>query len=179
MKIKQYDTLPDHSIIARDLDGEIHYIDSFMVRIPDNGDYSVDYLTMLLFSSTPRWVKSLFDMRNLIVKHFGLQTGTLPEPAAPDRKVRYNCGNRAVLFHVIDRSDSEIVMAEDDKHLYFRASLLLRKGSVVDEQSLFLTTVVQFKNIGGRIYFAPVKPFHKLIMRRLLMRLSLLLQNSI
>ena len=73
-----------------------------------------------------------------------------------------------MLFPVIDRSESEIVMAEDDKHLYFRSSLLIQDTSDRYLQAAYLTTIVQFHNIWGKIYFAIVRPFHRLIMKEML-----------
>ena len=79
---------------------------------------------------------------------------------------------RAILFSVIDRSETEIVMAEDDKHLYFRTSLFVEETSDQNRENVYLTTLVQFHNIWGKLYFSPVKPFHKLIMKALLTNFS-------
>jgi hypothetical protein len=57
-------------------------------------------------------------------------------------------------------------MGEDDKHLNFRASILHDKA----EGTIYLTTLVHFNNVWGRLYFLPVKPFHKIIMKTLLTR---------
>ena len=86
--------------------------------------------------------------------------------------MHYNVGERAVVFHIIDRSESEIVMAEDDKHLYFRTSLFVEKINEKSLNNVYLTTLVHFHNFWGRLYFTPVKPFHKLIMKTMLKNLS-------
>jgi hypothetical protein len=171
-KVKKFNKQPDHSIISRGMNGAIHYIDSFCIEIENTKNYSVDYLLALLFSSSPGWIKKLSKLRNILVKPFGLRTGALPEPKTSDTSLQYNIGERAVFFSVIDRSESEIVMAEDDKHLYFRASLFVEKVSDQNYAKVYLTTLVQFHNIGGKLYFTPVKPFHKLLMRSLLTRFS-------
>ncbi|MDR1119950.1 MAG: DUF2867 domain-containing protein [Dysgonamonadaceae bacterium] len=31
---------------------------------------------------------------------------------------------------------------------------------------MYLTTIVRFHNVWGKIYFLPVKPFHRLILNR-------------
>jgi len=176
MKVQKFNSQPDNSIISKNFNGEHHYVDSFRIDIIKKNDYSIDYLTDLLFTSVPKWVKILLDIRDFIVKPFGLVTGLVSEQRALDKSIRYNKGDRATFFHVIDRSESEIVMAEDDKHLYFRTSLCVQKNPTSNFQYVFLTTIVQFHNIWGRIYFAPVKPFHKLIMKRLLINFSKTLQ---
>jgi len=147
-------------------------MDSYSIDIENKKKYSIDYLTALLFTSIPEWVRLLLKLRDFIVKPFGLETGIIPESKNIDSSLHYDRGDRAIFFHVINRTTSEIVMAEDDKHLYFRTSLLVRNKSKPNIQSLYLTTLIQFHNIFGKMYFMPVKPFHKLIMKRLLIKLS-------
>ena len=171
-KILEYSKQPANSIISKDIKGDIHYIDSFGIEINNTNSYSIDYLVALVFSSIPGWTRVLLKLRDFLVKPFGLETGLVPEQKALDASLRYNIGDRATFFPVIDRSESEIVMSEDDKHLYFRISLLVEKNSHHNLDVIYLTTLVQFHNIWGKLYFAPVKPFHKMIMRSLLKKLS-------
>lgn len=171
-KVKKFLRKPDNSIIDRGMDGAFDYIDSFSVEIDDSNQYSIDYLTARLFTSFPGWAGKLFELRNFLVKPFGLETGNIPNMDASDPSLHYTVGERAVFFTVIDRSESEIVMAEDDTHLYFRASVYIDKKPDGNPDTLYLTTLVKFHNIGGRLYFLPVKPFHKLIMIALLKRFS-------
>jgi hypothetical protein len=170
--VKQLHKKPDNSIISRDMNDGIHYIDSYSIEIENTDNYSIDYLTALLFSSIPSWVRMLLKLRDFLVKPFGLETGIIPEQGTLDKSLYYNIGDRAIFFPVIDRSESEIVMAEDDKHLYFRTSLFVKKTSDQNLENVYLTTLVKFHNIWGKLYFAPVKPFHKLIMRTLLKKFS-------
>ncbi len=150
----------------------IHYIDSFRIEFENINNYSIDYLTALLFSSIPGWARMLLKLRDFLVMPFGLETGIIPEQDTLDTSLHYNIGDRAIVFSVIDRSESEIVMAENDKHLYFRTSLYVEKTSDQNLENAYLTTLVKFHNIWGKLYFAPVKPFHKLIMRTLLKNFS-------
>lgn len=99
----------------------------------------------------PGWVDVLMKLRNRIVGVFGLKT---------DR----NTPKPETFFPVIENREDEIVMGEDDKHLNFRASIL--KDS--SEESISLITVVHYNNVWGKVYFFPVKPFHKIIMQALL-----------
>ena len=172
INVKQAHEKPDNSIIDRGLDADSHYIDSFSIKFMNINQYSIDYLTALLFSSIPGWAKILLNLRGFLVKPFGLEPGIIPVQNSIHVSLRYNIGDTAIFFPVIDRSESEIVMAKNDKHLYFRTSLYVEKTSVQDLENAYLTTLVKFHNIGGRLYFAPVKPFHKLIMRTLLRNLS-------
>jgi len=171
-KIQKLKNQPKKSIIGDGIDGDIHYIDSFRIKIENKNNYSVDYLTALLFSSIPGWVEILFKLRNFLVKPFGLKTGIFPKQETLKTSLHYTMGDRAILFSVINRSEAEIVMAEDDKHLYFRASLYVERTPLQNLDAIYLTTLVQFHNIWGKVYFAPVKPFHKLIMKKLLANFS-------
>ena len=174
--IKGFHRKPDNSIIDKDMKGEIHYIDSFRIEIGNTNQYSIDYLTALLFSSIPGWVKGLLNLRDFLVRPFGLETGVVPQRETIDASLHYNIGDRAIVFHVIDRSESEIVMAEDDKHLYFKTSLFVERINEKRLDNVYLTTLVQFHNIWGELYFTPVKPFHKLIMKAMLKNLKPRLQ---
>ncbi|HYF03821.1 MAG TPA: DUF2867 domain-containing protein, partial [Patescibacteria group bacterium] len=53
-------------------------------------------------------------------------------------------------------------LGEDDKHLNFRISFLLKENQAKHYQFI-LSTVVVINNFTGTVYFLPVKPFHSLI----------------
>lgn len=159
-KVVKLDYVPDKSIILNGF-GKIDYSDTYKTQITLN-DYSIDRITTDIFK-TPKWVDNLMKLRDIIVKVFGLKTGkkndTIIEPY-------YSIGTKAVYFTVTDRNENEIVMAENDKHLNFRTSVMIEKRNT--NSTLFLSTIVQFNNFFGRLYFFPVKPFHQLIVRSLL-----------
>jgi hypothetical protein len=70
---------------------------------------------------------------------------------------------------VFDKTDNEIVIGENDKHLDFRVSLLFDENkNHFDEKSLTISTTVKFHNWLGVLYFLPVRPFHKLIVPAML-----------
>ena len=172
MNVKEVNKHPEKSIILKNLDGKIHYMDSYQIDIINKNDPSIDYITGLIFLSPPKWMKRLGRLRDLIVKPFGLKTGVFTEPKLPGKSIRYNIGDMIGFFPVIDRSESEIVMAENDKHLYFRVSVLLRNNPDSGSHSIYVTTIVQFHSILGKIYFVPVKPFHKIIVKNILKNLA-------
>ncbi|HNP79162.1 MAG TPA: DUF2867 domain-containing protein, partial [Cyclobacteriaceae bacterium] len=73
------------------------------------------------------------------------------------------------LFRVYDKNDFEVILGEDDKHLDFRVSLLLVPDSKNPGiKKLLITTLVRFNNVWGKVYFLPVRPFHKLIVPSML-----------
>jgi hypothetical protein len=157
--IVKSDKIPDQSVIA-DGFGEINYCDSY--RIVRQTDETVDGITTQIFRM-PRWVTGLMRIRNGVVKIFGLRAG---KNESVKEAAYYPVGSKAGYFTVTERNGNEIVMGENDRHLYFRTSVL------VDGKQSFihLTTIVRFHNVWGRIYFLPVKPFHRLIVKSLLKR---------
>jgi hypothetical protein len=74
------------------------------------------------------------------------------------------------LFKVLEKTDREAVVGEDDKHLDFRVSVHLDPlpGSAPYAYALTLSTIVLFHNRIGKLYFAVVKPFHQLIVPAML-----------
>jgi hypothetical protein len=171
-RVHSSESKPNASIIDRSLSGTIDYLDSFCIDIPDADRDSIDYLTAMVFTSFPGWVWFLLKLRDLIVRPFGLETGLVPSQESIDPSVHFAVGERAIFFHVIDRNDSEIVMSEDDKHLFFRTSLMVDRSTAGDHVTIHLTTLVQYHHWWGKLYFLPVKPFHKAIMKTLLRQLA-------
>jgi hypothetical protein len=163
MKVKSTNKVPENSIISKDFN-ETDYCDTFAI-ITQNDD-GLDKITTDIFQ-TPKWADRLMSIRNIVVKIFGLKGG--------GRKIDthssdyYPIGSKAVYFTVIDRNDNEILMAENDKHLNFRISVMVnREGKDV---TISLTTIVKFNNFLGRLYFLTVRPFHRIIVISLLKRL--------
>ena len=117
------------------------------------------------FTSAPNWTGKLFELRNWIVSIFGLKTSGKTK----NRKKlldNFNCdpGEKIGLFNVYHRTENEVILGEDDKHLNFRISLYKEsKPNDGGRKNLTISTTVKFNNWFGKLYFLPVKPFHKLI----------------
>ena len=156
--------IPRNSIIS-DSFGKTDYEDTYKIAISNYQDFSIDYITALFFTSLPTWVKKLLEFRNFIVKFFGLNGGDINKLKDPDKSVFYPIGSEAVLFTVINRNNNELVIAENDKHLNFRTSLFVENVVGEEYSYLFCSTIVKYHNIMGKLYFLPVKPFHKLIIK--------------
>ena len=154
--MKRFDSAPSNSIIL-DGYGAFNYCDSFCVEI--NSTDTVDNITTGIFCS-PSWADYLLAIRDAIVKVFGLRTGSAGKPNIQEY---YNIGDKAGLFTVCSRNENEIVMSEDDKHLSFRTSVFIDRSGAVSK--VYLTTIVKYHNLGGKLYFIPVKPFHRLIIQ--------------
>jgi hypothetical protein len=155
--VKENNKVPESSIILKNF-GEVNYYDSYQVL--KNTDDSIDKITTIFFCF-PIWVDFLLRLRNLIVGVFGLKNED--EKSVADY---YPIGSKAVMFTVIDRNDNEIVMAENDKHLNFRLSVQIERTET--QEFINVNTIVKFNNLFGKLYFLPLKPFHKIIIKSLL-----------
>jgi len=156
LKLKKY---PESTMVFSDMD-RVDYFDSYMI-VQKTTD-SVSEITRKILEA-PEWVNALGKIRDLLVKPFGLKTES-------DIK-KEKSGNRSEFDFapVLYRSDKEIVMGMNDKHLYFRASVM--KITKAGNAEIYMTTVVRFNNLGGKIYFSVIRLFHGLIVRTMLGKL--------
>ncbi len=163
-------TLPKSSILNTD-QKKYDYVDSFRgVLNDDKNKFSTVDIGKAFFSSGPKWVGKLFALRNRIVSIFGLKT---PDNVGDlqNKLDNFKCepGEQLGLFKVFDKRENEIVLGEDDKHLNFRVSLFVEQlHGNEQKKALTITTTVVFNNWFGRLYFLPVRPFHKLIVPTML-----------
>ena len=139
------------------------YMDAFAVDIPDGVELDIERIARnLIFKSAPWWVDALMTLRNAVVKCFGLKTGDMSKEEAMRR---FSLSNPDLGgFKIYEHSDCEVILGADDKHLDFRASLLLER----DSRRMILTTVVRLNNWLGRAYFVPVSFFHPIIVKAML-----------
>lgn len=163
-------TLPVNS--ALNISGKKYdYTDSFkgVVRDPKNNFTTTD-LGKAFFKSGPKWVGALFTLRNKIVALFGLKTSNINK----DRKKvleNFTCepGDQLGIFKVFEKSENKIILGEDDKHLNFRVSLFKKQYSnEANNKEITISTTVEFNNWFGKLYFLPVRPFHKIIVPTML-----------
>jgi len=139
--------IPQKSVISTNF-GKIDYCDSY--RITKATNETIEQITENLFK-LPKWVVLLMNLRNLLMKPFGLKAD------------KNELGS---YFPIIEKAENEIVMAMNDKHLNFRISVFFDK----ELSSIHLSTIVHYNNMGGKLYFFPVKPFHKIIVKSMLKR---------
>jgi hypothetical protein len=147
---KTSNTAPVNSIILTGF-GTVDYCDSY--RIKKSADENIEEITNRIFK-LPKWVGGLLKTRDLLVKPFGLKTA---KEAESDK-----------LFPIIAQNEDEIVMGINDRHLNFRVSILTDSK----KSFIYLTTIVHYNNVWGKVYFSFIKPFHKIIVRSIMRRLD-------
>lgn len=107
-----------------------------------------------IIADFPSWVRGLLMVRRLITAPFGLSNDGPGDP------------NSVGIFPVEAESAHEVVAGFDDKHLNFRISVVQRSGVT------YLATWVHTHNLGGRLYLALIYPFHVLVVRNALWRVT-------
>ncbi len=150
--------IPNKSLVICSLP-QIDFADAFKCQLPENQLQNIDSVTRAIFLTMPQWITKLLELRNAIVRPFGLKTSIDAEPSNGQEKLKP--GTAVGVFEVLDRRLDEIMVGEDDKHLDYRVSVRLECEE--GKCWVVISTVVKFNNWLGRAYSVPVKPVHKII----------------
>ncbi len=161
-------SLPKNSLLYQNKNS-FHYVDSYSAPLETTHAIHPADAAKAFFSTGPKWIDKLFAFRNTVASFFGLKT---PKKNKREEMLRnFTCqpGEKVGLFQIFSRTDSEVILGEDDKHLNFRVSLFLHSvDNDSSKKNLTISTTVTFHNFLGRFYFLPVRPFHKLIVPAML-----------
>jgi hypothetical protein len=148
--------LPNDSELAGSY-ASASFVDAFAVSVP-HGAVDPDTAARLILNHSPGWLRGLLALRDLMVLPLGLKTSSqLAEHL--DRDQYDHIG----FFRVLSRQAHELVVGERDRHLDFRASVLIRTAIEPGLDQVVLTTVVHCNNWTGKIYIRAIEPFHKLV----------------
>jgi hypothetical protein len=156
--------LPTGALIAQAFPC-IDYADAYAMQLPGGKPNDLDTVVRAALGPAPRWVALLMRLRDWIVGMIGLKTASRSGQNARSQDT-LQLGDRLGIFKVFDRRIDELLLGEDDRHLDFRISVLVRNDGSADWA--IVSTVVQFKSWLGRAYFLLVRPFHKLIVPAML-----------
>lgn len=140
----------------------VGYFDTFYFEVTIEKEIRPADVLISIFKQSPAWVSALMRLRNWLVKPFGIKVD------APDvtefRRIieNFDPGD-------LDKPDNEAILTMDDKHLKFYVSAIV---NVLPDhkKEVSVSTLVQFHNNSGRIYFFFIRPFHKLIVPATLKR---------
>ncbi|EHU2070762.1 DUF2867 domain-containing protein, partial [Acinetobacter baumannii] len=109
---------------------------------------------------TPQWIEWSMNMRNKITSKIGLKDlGSFKQIDTHKKENEYVAGDRIGIFTFLQRTENELVIGDDDKHLNVTLSIYKNE----DTQVLTVTTIVHIKNWLGRLYMLPVIPAHRKI----------------
>lgn len=132
-------------LIASALD-RVDFADAFAIDLDPSLPSDPKWWSDRMLADPPKSVAVLMGARNLAMKPFGLKTGEFDESGENE------------VFKPLDRTDSELLVGTDDRHLNFRGNLVTEASE--GKLTLTIGTVVRFNNRFGRLYFLPVRPMH-------------------
>jgi 2-polyprenyl-6-methoxyphenol hydroxylase-like FAD-dependent oxidoreductase len=124
----------------------VDWSDAYAVTRPDGASSDPQVWSEAIFHQTPRWVRHLLAVRQATVGLVGTDRG------------------RPSTFDTRTRTEHEVLLGTDERHLSFRVSVRTELDQVT------LSTVVQLHNGRGRAYFALVRAFHPIVVRAVLGR---------
>jgi hypothetical protein len=114
-----------------------------------------------MFARAPRWIEALIALRNMIVAPFGLKKSGKGERAP---------GGMVGMFPVVSETPQRLVAGFDDRHLDFR--VVVDVATAGDGQQVTTTTLVLTHNRLGRCYLAIILPFHRLVVRAMMLQVA-------
>jgi hypothetical protein len=157
---------PAESGVASWFDADL--ADAFAVPVDAaDGAKGIDNLARSALGDPAPWVRLLLGLRDALVAGFRVKTSQEVRRAA----IADNA-ERIDFFRIRARSDRELILGEDDRHLDFRLSLLLRARPDGSGDELVATTVVRCHNALGRVYLGLIARFHRLVVISNLSRAS-------
>ncbi len=156
--------LPAESRLATFFDAA-DLADAFAVTLPAHATNDVEAAARAVLDDPALWFRALLACRDAMVTPFGI---------ASSRQMRRELDKRSAaridFFPILSRDIGELVVGADDRHLDFKASVLLRRDMIDQKRELVVTTVVQCHNPLGHLYIAAIAPFHRLVIRSSLTR---------
>lgn len=137
-----------------------HLLDAYAIALPADATDDIDALTRAVLAQPAGWIRALMRVRDAVMRVVGVKSSR--EIAAADRA---RGGEQIGFFPVRSRAGGELVVGEDDRHLDFRSSIMVRGAAAGEGRELIATTVVHCHNRLGRFYLTVIAPFHRAIVR--------------
>ncbi|MGN8198569.1 DUF2867 domain-containing protein [Salinisphaera sp. RV14] len=156
---------PDRSLIS-DWLHDADLADAFMITVPERfASQGILHLTKCVLGHPPIGFRVLITLRDILVAGFGVKTSRYLRDAAAAEGM-----DHIDFFRVLAVSDNEVIVGEDDRHLDFRGSVLMRRHAESGDAELVATTVARCHNRLGKAYLCVIAPFHRRVIRTNLSR---------
>lgn len=164
MKVKKGNVCPN-SLVNKYL--PIDYSDAYVCTVSGGENITPDDLQVAFWTDVPKWVDNLFELRNWIVKPFGLQHGEEKNIRKFEECIR--TGGKFGFVSISDKSPKETIVCLTDKHLTAYLSVYI-EDLEGNERTIYTSTLVKFHNKLGYIYFYTIYPFHHIVVKKMLER---------
>ena len=154
-----------------------YFIDAFAVSLPGHksGKYNPEALARTFFSEWPAWFSMLMWIRDRVMSIFGVKSSTEIQAEAEKKGV-----DTIAVFPVTSRSENEVTVGENDRHLNFQTSIMIREDQHITAdyrddnrkgKEMVVTTVVHCHGLFGKAYIMIIKTFHAMIIKYSLARM--------
>ena len=163
MKVKK-STIPSGSLTENYLPTD--YSDVYACVIDTPKEIIPDDIMVNFWTDFPRWINTLFKLRDFLVKFVGLKGSENEDVTKLEKCIRTREAYGFV--SVPAKSGNETVLLLSDKHL--NAYISVHVESKEERKTILAITLVNFNNKLGRVYFFFIRPFHGLIVKTLLKR---------
>jgi hypothetical protein len=150
--------VPVPTSVLAPLYGGADLLDAFAINLPAGASDDIEVLARSAFERPAGWIRALTRVRDAVMATVGVKSSRAIGAAAAAR------GLVIGYFPLLSKSADELVMGEDDRHLDFRAAILLR-ATAEGGRELVAVTVVHCHNQLGRAYLAAITPFHRAIVQ--------------
>jgi len=163
MKVEK-NSIPADSLVHKYLPA--NYSDVFACEMKGDTLPTPDDIIISFFTDMPGWVDALFRLRNFLVQFVGLKRSN------EDIEKLKDCirtGGKYGFTSVPDKNNNETVLLLQDTHLNAYLSVHI-ENTDNKRKNVSLITVVHFNNRLGNMYFAIIKPFHKIVVKSMLKR---------
>lgn len=132
---------------------KVDYIDTYIATVRSDCPMTAKDLFQQIFVHYPKPVLYLLQVRDWLVKSFGLQPG----------------GGFTDL--IVEQDDNKVIICKSDRHLNFQILLQCDTfNASTHQQTIKISTFVNYHNSLGRVYFFFIRPFHSFLCRRMLNR---------
>ena len=135
------------------------------------GQTSLRRFIASMLSYYPGWVVFLYRIRRILVKLLGLVDHPAPEalPRLGPQDVSFEAGEAVTFFTVRLAEEKHYWVGEtpEDKHLsaYFAVVVEALAGN---RKRFHVATIVYYKHWTGPLYFNLIRPFHHLVVGRMM-----------
>ncbi|KAM0254573.1 hypothetical protein ACHAQJ_006681 [Trichoderma viride] len=162
----------------RSLYKSAYFIDAFAVTLPAqrSGQYNPEALARAFLCEPPAWFSLLMWIRDRVMSIFGVKSSTEIQAAAEKKGI-----DTIAVFPIISRSENEIILGENDSHLNFQISILIRENQLNaadngdnnrNDKEMVAMTVVHCHGFFGQAYIMIIKAFHTIIIKYNLARVA-------
>lgn len=144
--------------------GKINYKDAFFTELEGN-DIELAKVAACFFAYMPAPVRFLMKLRDVLVKIIGLKSAEANTSADFLKNAKLVQGEKFGLWKVAELvkrgKTNYVIFYAKDKHLDFCVAIQMECNDNLTK--IVVSTFVHFNRLLGKVYFAVIKPFHRMI----------------